>query len=313
MKNWLLVFIFFSVCIFFIRVAIAEEEGEYFITTSNYANRQLHYYYYIPNSVNSSIANKYDILAMVPGLSGSGRSFVDDQVRQFAQEHQLVIIAPSFIFDSENFEGKKSYQYPSVWSGQAFLNILRDFEQKSGLQLDRMYLCGHSAGAQFVLRFALWKPEKCIACAAHASGGRVRLESYNKVKFFITIGNQDIESRKKIAQTFFSEAEAKNIKVVYKEYNTGHGLLPEQLTDSLDFFSEYMASGNNNNNDISVRPLPIPRGEHVIVHLKNGRQTRAILKEITEKRIVLSVPLGNTWGTLSFSRDKVKSIEKVGQ
>jgi len=211
-------------------------EGIDSISTDNYANNHLEYYYYIPKSIIENRYESYPLLVMVPGLSGRGEYSVTPEFKRFAEEENFIIVAPSFIWDEKNWNSQQSYQYPSVWSGDALLEIIGKLKNNNNLTVSKFYLFGFSAGAQFALRFCLWKPELCAACAAHGSGGTVIPDKNINVKFFVTVGTQDESSRIKRAKSFYDLAQDYGIDVIYREYNTGHSLTPAQIEDSLDFF-----------------------------------------------------------------------------
>ncbi|MEA1958357.1 MAG: hypothetical protein U9N44_01605, partial [Chloroflexota bacterium] len=206
------------------------------IQTDNYANETLEYYYYIPSSVIYDAAVSYPLLIAVPGLSGHGENFVSQSMRDFAAENGFAVVAPSFQFDERNWDSQQSYQYPWVWSGDALIDIVEQVELDNGITFSDWYLFGFSAGAQFSLRFCVWQPDLCAACAAHGSGGTVIPEEYVDVAFFVTVGNQDT-SRIPKAQAFYNAARYLGIDVIYEEYGVGHQLSYGQIDDSLEFFS----------------------------------------------------------------------------
>ena len=205
------------------------------IATDNYANENLQYFYYIPEDIADGNHSSYPVLVMVPGLSGSGQSFVSQEFKEFADDEGFIIVAPSFQFDEQNWDSQQSYQYPWVWSGDALIDIVEQVELGNGITFSDWYLFGFSAGAQFSLRFCVWQPDLCAACAAHGSGGTVIPEEYVDVAFFITVGNQDT-SRIPKAQAFYNAARGLGIEVTYREYGVGHQLSSAQIDDSLEFF-----------------------------------------------------------------------------
>jgi len=214
-------------------------EGIDSIQTDNYANKQLDYFYYLPLTTDQIQKDSYPLLVMIPGLSGRGESFVSKEAKLFADTEGFVIIAPSFVWDEANWDSNKSYQYPSVWSGDAFLEIIDHFEKQNDVSISSLYLLGYSAGAQFALRFCVWKPALCTACAAHGSGGSVFLPEYIDVAFFITVGKQDQDFRISNYNSFCSRAESLGMDVECRQYDTGHGQTPEQMQDSLNFFARH--------------------------------------------------------------------------
>lgn len=207
------------------------------VQTDNYANKTLEYYYYIPSSVLDGSAAAYPLLIAVPGLSGRGENFVSQDMKDFADENSFAIISPSFQFDEQNWDSQRSYQYPWVWSGNALVDIVEQVESDNGITFSDWSLFGFSAGAQFSLRFCMWQPDLCAACAAHGSGATVIPEDYVDVEFFITVGSQDT-SRIPKAQAFYNAAKGLGIDVTYKEYGVGHQMSYGQIDDSLEFFSE---------------------------------------------------------------------------
>ena len=96
-----------------------------------------------------------------------------------------------------------------------------------------------AASAQFALRFCVWRPEQCAACAAHGSGGRVIPTSYIDVAFLIAVGEQDIADRHAHWRDFCNAAKRLGIEVKCNKYDVGHGLSSTQIIDSLDFFKQH--------------------------------------------------------------------------
>lgn len=211
------------------------EDTDYIIT-GNYANKHLNYYYYVPSSVTYDLEFVYPLIICVPGLSGMGKWFIKNSIKDFAHSEKFVILAPSFKFDDKYWEIAKSYQYPAVWSGEALLKIIQKIN-KTGIYTSDLYLLGFSAGAQFVLRLSLWQSDLCKAVSAHAFGGRIIPDKYVNVKYFVSCGIEDTY-RKEHAEAFFMSAGPLGIHVTYKQYQGGHFLPDEQISDTLSFFQE---------------------------------------------------------------------------
>lgn len=106
------------------------EIGRKIVFTEDITNRELEYFYYIPASVATS--KDYQILFCIPGLNGSGAVFMQKDWIKFANRNELVIIAPSFRFNWEDWEKKRSYQFPEVWSGNAMLRMVNEINIKIG-------------------------------------------------------------------------------------------------------------------------------------------------------------------------------------
>ena len=207
------------------------------IETDNYANKKLEFYYYIPARVITEKQKSYPVLICVPGLSGRGEDAVTADFKQFADREGFVIIAPSFVYDAADWASRTSYQFPEVWSGNALLHIIDKVKEKNSLHFSKFYLHGFSAGAQFSLRFALWKPKLCAACAAHAPGGTVIPDKYCGAKFMISVGKEDTDRIAK-AEAFYKSAKALGMDVDYRQYEGGHILPPAEIADSLQFFKD---------------------------------------------------------------------------
>lgn len=210
-------------------------EGSGSVQTQNYANRQLNYYYYIPDAVKNSIEIRRQFLICMGGLNGKGEKFVPSIMKKLADEHELIIVAPSFVYDEDNWSFKRSYQYPSVWSGSALLQILKDFNTREGISHTKLLMYGASAGAQFSLRFSLWRPDLVLACAEYGTGGTVEPLVSNSTKYLIGIGKKDTTRHDK-ARLFTSKARLLGISVEMKEYNSGHELPGAFIRDSHEFF-----------------------------------------------------------------------------
>lgn len=208
------------------------------IPTNNYANPTLNYFYYIPQNVFKTKNERHPYLILVPGLSGRGEDFVSQTFKDFAKKEGFVIIAPSFIEDSKNWESKTSYQYPQAWSGQALNDILNSFDTKQNMRPLHIYMLGFSAGAQFVSRYAMLYPDYVTACAFNAAGGTDDPLKYQATKFYVAVGSQDEDVRKQNAQKFYTLARKQGIEVTFKIYdNLGHGLSADEINDELAFFT----------------------------------------------------------------------------
>jgi poly(3-hydroxybutyrate) depolymerase len=205
------------------------------ITTNNYANRKLDYFYYIPGRVLRYNDIEYPVLVLIPGLSERGEKYVGKIFKGFADREGFVIVSPSFVWDKENWPSHTSYQYPKAWSGDALVRILNSVEKEHGIKFSKLYLHGFSAGAQFALRFALLKPELCAACSVHASGGTVVPKKYCGVKFLVSVGRDDVVRMPKV-EAFYNAANNQGIDVEYRIYDGGHTLPVSQVDDSLEFF-----------------------------------------------------------------------------
>lgn len=215
------------------------------ITTTNYANQILSYFYYIPVNVALNKQQRHPYLILVSGLGSRGEDFTTQVFKDFANQNGFIILAPSFTFDQKNWQGKTSYQYPAAWSGRALNDILNSFMAKQGLKPSRIYMLGFSAGAQFALRYALLYPDYVTACSIIAAGEVDMPMTYQATKFLIAIGDQDEQDRKQKAIDFYNAATAQKIDIYYKEYkNIAHQLSDEEINDSFSMFSKINEAGD---------------------------------------------------------------------
>jgi dienelactone hydrolase len=214
------------------------KEGIETIKTTNYANKKLSFYYFLSEKALNEKEIAHHFLVCMPGLYTSGQFFVKKPFKKFAEENNLVILAPSFKFDQKYLQQQQSYQFPAVWSGEAFLEIIKKLESKE-IKASKLLFFGFSAGAQFSLRFSLWRPDLCLACAAHGSGGQIMPQVYNDVKYFLTVGNMD-EARIPNVNMFLENAIKLKMFTTFKLYETGHSLRSEQIEDSFIFYRQVL-------------------------------------------------------------------------
>ncbi|MEI8122383.1 MAG: hypothetical protein WCI20_10045 [bacterium] len=57
------------------------------------------------------------VLLLVPGYNGSGSAMFDERWSRFADEHGLVLLAPTFQTSPEQLKKEKGYYYPEQGSG----------------------------------------------------------------------------------------------------------------------------------------------------------------------------------------------------
>ncbi|HUI92511.1 MAG TPA: PHB depolymerase family esterase [Chitinivibrionales bacterium] len=206
------------------------------VPTSDSTNRDLEYFYFFPAIAGTPA--KLPVLIVVGGLNAKGHHYVTGHWREFAKENGFAIVSPSFCFNEADWQRQRSYQFPAVWSGQAMNDILDSLAKKGPIDKNRLYLFGHSAGAQFVHRFALLYPERCRAVAAHAPGGVTLPEATAPVRFLIAVGLNDTPERVACARRFAKACGEHGIQIDLKEFpGIGHQLTGEAIQMSFDFFA----------------------------------------------------------------------------
>jgi len=200
-----------------------------------YEGRKVEYAYYVPKTVTAET----DAIILVNGLNAKGEQMINDQWIALSDQTGRPIIAPTFPFEGHDaFQKRQSFQFPDAWSGDALNAIFNQFEEK-GIHIERLYMAGFSAGAQFVGRYALAHPDQVVKCAIGASGSNDHIKKASPVKFFYAIGENDQWNRRMFATDFVKEANKYGISVEYKVYpNAGHRFTPEMKEDFVRFMQD---------------------------------------------------------------------------
>lgn len=104
-----------------------------------------------------------------------------DEWKQLAASQGFILAVPEF--DNRRFPGANSYNHGwfreadgtprprEQWSFAAIEPLFDELKRRSGSQVDRYALYGHSAGAQFVHRFILFTPDARYRAAVTANAG----------------------------------------------------------------------------------------------------------------------------------------------
>jgi len=190
------------------------------------------------------------VIICVDGLNQRGDVYIHSGTercfqywKEFAEETNLGLLSVGFLFKPEHWEAKESYQHAQAWSGQAMIAILEELAKQNPIDPNQLYLFGISAGAQFVVRFAQYWPDRVKAVAAHAAGGFDEPTEFISPKFLITVGeldNKDI-TRVEWAQFFTKKAHAKGIDVrLVIVPAIGHEQTEKQNELSQQFFLEIL-------------------------------------------------------------------------
>jgi len=218
-----------------------QEEGEISLRRPDKKRQEIvTYTYYIPKTNRSS---PLPVLVCLGGLNSQGGRYMGSDWKEFARENGFAILSPVFKFsvvsEIENFNKRTSYHYPEAWSGETLITILKKIAKTENISSKKLYLFGHSAGAQFVHRFALLYPERCKAVAAHNAGSYDLPQRKINTKFLIAVGENDTTpiSRVDLARKFVNACRKKRIKVELEIIpGAGHSLTQEQINLSHQFF-----------------------------------------------------------------------------
>lgn len=264
------------------------------------------YYLYIPKSVSRRGDTPAPLLVFLPGQNVRADHALPGILKNMAEEEGFVILALTFYYTGMT-PVEDSYLYPRKWSGFAMMEVIQEVKKKNNLSFTGIYLYGFSAGAQFALRFALYRPELCVACAAHACGGSIIPRSHSDVRFFVTVGARDEPHRIEIHDEFIKAAKDLNLDVQSKIYpQLSHNPRSDQLRDVQAFLqdsfipnrteekrmairmerterlkkrreeTETLIETYNKRQQEEINNLPSPDGEGpMVLHLKNGRKIQA--------------------------------------
>jgi dienelactone hydrolase len=166
------------------------------------------------------------VLVLVPGYNGKGEQMLDARWKTFSTIHDLVLLAPTFHAEgNENNEGK-GYYYPEQGSGEVMEKALKEVERRTGAKTGQVLFFGFSAGAHYVHRFALWKPQRVKAFVAYSAGWWSEpTVPVRKVPALVMCGEMD--ERYAATWEFFKKGQRLGCPWVWRSYaGTGHALTP---------------------------------------------------------------------------------------
>lgn len=189
--------------------AAADETGEVFVRNGGRRERVTFFFYLPPGR------GRLPVLVCTDGVPSDGARFMEPPWKRFADAHGIAVLSLGFTFVAEDWEIKRSYQYPQAWSGRALRLVLRRLARSRPLDPRRLYLFGVSAGAQFSTRFALLYPRLVRAVAAHAAGGYNRPPRGVGFPILLTVGERDEGevTRVSMAKAFARSAKRKGIDI----------------------------------------------------------------------------------------------------
>lgn len=127
-------------------------------------------------------------------------------------------------------EGKESIE--------SILNFIDEIIEQENLDKNKVWLCGFSQGAILSYALALNYPEKVnnIICLSgyiepQLTGQLIQKEEHSKLRFFISHGKEDVVIPVTWARNAENVLKPLNIKYEYHEYNSGHGINPQNYYD----------------------------------------------------------------------------------
>lgn len=214
------------------------------ISTPSELNREATFWYRIPSN-----GAPVSMLLLVPGCNGDGRGMLNETGpwAKFADELHLVLVGPTFKTTLEEVHSRQGYYYPELWSGEATVKALKEIRARTGVKNDKVFLFGFSAGAHFVHRFALWKPEKVAAFVAYSAGWwDAPKETLRNTPGLIMCGEAD--ERFEPTYAFFSQGRCMGLPLIWRGYTgVGHEMKPQIIKMAqafLGFYTKEEASQN---------------------------------------------------------------------
>jgi len=181
---------------------------------------------------------RFPVLVYVGGYNIRPKWITRGGWAAFADRHRFAVVGPFFFGRLLEIMDDVSYHFPKAWSGRALDEILARVARDTPIQRDRIYLFGFSAGAQFAHRYALLRPRRVRAVAAHAAGQYTRPTRYVPARFLITVGSEDA-SRVGPAKTFVRSAKRLDIRArLLRIKGHDHSICQQQLDRSRRFFLE---------------------------------------------------------------------------
>lgn len=151
------------------------------------------------------------IIVLVPGSNGDGRNMVNDTTwRNIASHHNFALLGCWFKDKPHSIMAIEEYANAGNGSGQALLDILRNFAKASNhteLEYAPIALRGVSAGGEFNYEFACWNPERIIAFIVNKGGiyySSLAPEPTWDIPAVFFIGENDSPYRNNIVKGIFS-------------------------------------------------------------------------------------------------------------
>ncbi len=127
-----------------------------------------------------TLSPKTKVVFVMHGVGRNGEDYRDQWVN-LAEENGFLLIVPEF--SQADFPGAENYNLGGVldnsgaitpetgWAYSYIEALFDDVREKYGLNAQSYAIYGHSAGAQFVHRFVLYKPEARASAVVVANAG----------------------------------------------------------------------------------------------------------------------------------------------
>lgn len=214
------------------------------VPTSSELNKEAVFWYRLP--LNGSVPTA--VLLLIPGYNGEGRGMLESGPwARFADEQHMVLVGPTFKTTPEEMHSGRGYYYPELWSGEATLKALEQIRAKTGVRNDKVFLFGFSAGAHFVHRFALWRPEKVAAFVAYSAGWwNAPKSTLRNTPGLIMCGEAD--ERFEPTYAFFAQGRRLGLPLIWRSYSgIDHEVNPKAVKMAQAFLDFYARDGKPQN------------------------------------------------------------------
>lgn len=144
-------------------------------------------YFVVPDDLPSD-GKKSWVVVDVHGAGGLRGNGPGDRLAKLLDPEPVIVIVPSFTNGYQAGDGN--------WANQLLENF--NVVRARHAVHDRMFIHGHSGGAQFAHRFAFEKPEHVVGVSAHSAGSWACAGGYGKINlrarqipFSISCGEED--------------------------------------------------------------------------------------------------------------------------
>ena len=169
------------------------------------------YAFYAPDGVKPDV--RAPLLVVIHGSTGSGKQMMTNWTST-ADRHGFLVAAPDATDNS---------RWASPEDGPLFLkDVVDDVSTRYPIDGRRIYLFGHSAGANFALQMAILESEFFAAAAIHA--GAVSSDYFSifdyatrKIPLAIYIGDRDQFYPIEVVRAVNAALEKRGFPVLYKE------------------------------------------------------------------------------------------------
>lgn len=145
-------------------------------TFTGWAGPPLRVFYQLPDTVNAQTP----VLIVLHGVQRDAENYRDEWARH-ARDRGFIVVAPEF--SAADFPGADEYSSGGFlapdgstrpreqWSFAAIEPLFDEVRARTGTEVQRYVLYGHSGGAQFVQRFVLMMPRARYSRAIAANAG----------------------------------------------------------------------------------------------------------------------------------------------